>query len=158
MRADYPPASCHSVGNMALWGPNRGRFLPRWRRAKAVRPSLVAVPCGCPLWLSPVICRAARASGKGQHGGSPASCRHIAKLSLLYAFAGFVIPLHVLGLRAVGLGLRRFFGLRQHRSCKRYGESQSDSRQEYLHRLLPGWAPAGRAFLAFQLAAKYGEP
>src|SRR5262245_43845405 len=49
------------------------------------------------------------------------------KPSLFYALAGFVIPFHILGLRAVGLGLRCVLGLRKYRSCNGDGEGQRHS-------------------------------
>src|SRR5262245_2541310 len=62
-------------------------------------------------------------------GGSPAACRHAFCSLLLNALTRFVVPLHVFCLGAIGFGLRRILGLREYRSSKGYGESQSDSGQ-----------------------------
>ena len=69
--------------------------------------------------------------GHGSSAGKAAVPRAAAisfKPSLFHALAGFIIPLHIFGLRTVGFGLRRVLGLRKYRSCKGDGEGQRHSR------------------------------
>src|SRR5262245_32778612 len=123
-------ASGLSPRHVITWAVWRsvGDLVVALSRARSGDEGLAPVPCHwparaprAPKWHTAAVCAAAMSS----------------RSSLLHALAGFIIPLHVLGLRAVGLGLRRVFGLRQHRSCNAYGESQSNSRQEDLHRYAP---------------------
>ncbi len=79
------------------------------------------------------------------------------KSLLFHALTGFIVPLHVLGLRTIGFRLRRVLRLREYRRCKGNGEGQRHSGQQFFIGFAPWMSPGGLGVLSTLLAEKYGS-